>query len=116
VRDERDEVGAEGGEPAQLLHRRPLGLIGADVLDPAADQAPEQAEELDLAVAERAGLATHDGDRADRLGAGEERCDDSRAKPEREKVVLLLVLRFRHVLPVEGLSPGNDVLDDRALD
>ena len=48
MRDERHEVGAERGEPAKLLDRRPLGLVRTDVLDRAADETPEQAEELDL--------------------------------------------------------------------
>ena len=48
VRDERDEVGAQRGEPPQLLDRLPLGLVRADVLHRGRDQPAEQGGELDL--------------------------------------------------------------------
>ena len=41
VRDECDEVGAQSGEPAELLDGRTFGLVGADVLHRAAEEAAE---------------------------------------------------------------------------
>jgi hypothetical protein len=56
MRDECDEVGAQSGQPAQLLDRRAFGLVGADVLHGAAEEAAEERNELDLVGRERAGL------------------------------------------------------------
>ena len=42
VRDERDEVGAQRGEAAQLLDRAALALVGADVLDRRGGEPAEQ--------------------------------------------------------------------------
>ena len=59
VRDERDEVGAERGQAAQLVRRRALGLVGAQVLHGASRRAGRGASSrLDLLGSERPGLAS----------------------------------------------------------
>src|SRR5207248_4814370 len=45
VRDERDEVGAQRREPAQLVDGAPLGLVGPDVLDGGRNEPTEQGDE-----------------------------------------------------------------------
>ena len=56
VRDERDEVGAERRQAPQLVHRRALGLVRAQVLHRRRDEPPEERHQAELLLPERPGL------------------------------------------------------------
>src|SRR5256885_1597106 len=114
VRDERDEVGAQGREAAKLLDRSPLGLVGADVLDGARDEPAEQARELDLLRAEGVGLAADEREHADRARTLEQRHRQPRAQPEGEELLLLRILGVLHVAPVDGAVRAEQLLQQRA--
>ena len=85
VRDERDEVGAQRGQAAELVRGGALGLVGAQVLDRARDEPAEQRDELDLLGAEGPGLAARDHERADRPRPELQRREHARPDPELEQ-------------------------------
>ncbi len=62
------------------------------------------------------GSCADDRDRADRRRPGQDRRDDAGVEPEGEELLLLVVRRFRHVLPVDRLPALDDVFHDRAFD
>src|SRR5207248_2803579 len=83
VGDERDEVGAEAREAAQLVGGRALGLVGADVLHRCRDEPAEQRRQLDLLGREGGALPANDREHADGPGAEQERRAEPRARAQR---------------------------------
>ena len=104
VRDERDEVRAERREPPELLDGRALGLVGADVLDGAPEEAAEEGDELDLVLGERVGLGADEGDHPHALRPDEQRRGEAAAQPQLEELRLFRVLLVAHVLAVDDPS------------
>ncbi len=115
--DERDEVGPERREAAQLLRRVALGRVGAHVLHGETDLPAEERDEVDLVGRERMALVAGDREHPERLAARRERRDDARPKPDAGELPLLRIARIRvHVPADDRLSILDDVLEHRARD
>ena len=110
VRDEGDEVRAQGREPAQLLDGLPLGLVGADVLDRRRDEATEERHELDLLVREGIRLLPRERDHADRPCSENQGSDQLAVEPERDEAAVL------RVLVVGELAPDDDLAVEHAVE
>ena len=113
MRDERDEVGAERREAPQFLDPASLGLVGANVLDGARDQPPEQAYELELLALERARFAANERDHPDRLRTLQKGRRDPTPESQLDEFALLRIASVDHVLPVDGLAFPQDVGEKR---
>ena len=116
VRDERDEVRAQRGQPAELVRGRALGLVGAQVLDRRRDEPAEERHELDLLGAEGRGLGARDHERPDRPRPELQRREHARSHAELEQARLLGVAPVGDVLPVDGPVLVDHRLEDRAGD
>ena len=116
MRDQRDEIGAQGGEPAQLLDGAVLGFVGPDVLDRARDQAAEQADELELLTVEGARFAADERDHSEGLRPPQKRRRDPAVQPELDELPLFGIAGVVHVFPVRRLAATQDLGEQRLAD
>ena len=104
MRDERDEVSAQRGEPAQLVSGAALSLVRADVLHRRRDEATKEVEKLDLLGREAVLLRPDEPEHADRPRPHLERRKDPTAEAEREQILLLGIPVFLHGRPIDQLA------------
>jgi hypothetical protein len=117
VGDERDEVGAQRGEPPQLLGRVPLRREHADVLDGRRELSREKSRQLDLVFAEGVRRFPRDRQHAEDRASNRQGRDDARLQADGPELALLRIPRaLPHVPANDGLAVRENVLQDRARD
>jgi len=86
-----------------------LGFICPDVLDRARDQAPEQADELELLTVEGSRFAADERDHSEGLGPLQERRRDPAMQPQLDELPFLRVAGVVHVFSVRRLAASQDI-------